>query len=190
MKKREPKKKKCAHCSNEFTPFLSTQIVCSHTCAAEHAKTKRKEKELKDWNKKKKTMEEDLRSHSQWMGILQKIFNEWIRLRDYHEPCISCQSPTSPQWCAGHFFHAGNYPAVRVDPDNVHKQCNKNCNMELGGNLHKYRPNLINKIGEKRFQELEDRANQSQLKLSVPEIKEQIAQYRIKVKELKKSLHL
>lgn len=184
------KKKKCKNkgCEKEFVPYQSTQQVCSHKCAIEYAKHKRELKEKRDWNKKKKQVEEDLRTHSQWMGLLQEVFNHFIRLRDYHQPCISCPT-TQAKWDAGHFFPKGNYPAVTIDEDNVHKQCSQ-CNQHEGGNIHAYRPALIRKIGKDRFDELDRKAHQTELKLSVPEIKELIAHYKKKVKELKKSLSL
>lgn len=184
------KQKKCKYskCGRMYTPFMSTQQVCSHGCAIGYAKEKREAQEKREWNKQKKQMEEDLRTHPQWMKILQTTFNTFIRTRDYHDPCITC-GKTQAKWDAGHFFSAGNYPSVRIDEDNVHKQCSQ-CNQHEGGNLHKYRPALIRKIGKERFDELDRKAHQTELKLSIPEIQDLIVHYKEKTKELKKSLSL
>lgn len=184
------KEKKCKNteCGKMFRPYRSTDQVCSVNCAIAYAKQKREKQEKREWDKKKKQMEEELRTHPQWVAMLQTIFNEYIRLRDHHETCISCGIHYG-QFHAGHFYHAGNYPSVRIEEDNVHKQCAQ-CNDKKGGNLHKYRPALIRKIGKERFDELDRKAHQTELKLSVPEIKELIAHYRKRVKELKKTLSL
>lgn len=58
--------------------------------------------------------------------------------------------------------------------------------MRLSGNLIEYRIGLIKKIGQQRFDELESR-KQTDLKLTLPEIKEKIVHYRSLTKELKQN---
>ena len=180
--------KKCKHCKEPFTPMRTTlEKYCQKSeCFKEFIRIEKD----KEWKKRKKKKTEELMTASDWWKKLQPVFNEYIRLRDHHEPCISCGTKIAPQWAAGHFFPVGNYPEVRIDPDNVHKQCNKHCNMELGGNIHKYRPNLIKKIGEQRFLELERKAHQSTLKMTIPEIKGMITFYKVKIKNIKFTLAL
>ena len=79
-------------------------------------------------------------------------FHKYIRKRDEGKPCISCGSYTTLQ--AGHFYSAGNHPSVRFNEDNVHGQCLR-CNFYLSGNLIPYRQNLIEKIGQEKFDKLE-----------------------------------
>jgi len=80
----------------------------------------------------------------------QQAFNEFIRYRDRHLPCISCGRHHEGQYHAGHFRTTGANPELRFDEDNVHKQCSP-CNNHLSGNLIAYRPALISKIGQARF---------------------------------------
>jgi len=77
--------------------------------------------------------------------IATRYFNTYIRNRDQGKPCISCGAYTTLQ--AGHFYSAGNYPALRFDPNNVHGQCKK-CNYYLSGNLTEYEKSLNYRVGE------------------------------------------
>ena len=45
-----------------------------------------------------------------------------IRLRDKHQPCISCGKPLEGKYDAGHFFQQQNNRS-RFNEDNVHGQC-------------------------------------------------------------------
>lgn len=94
----------------------------------------------------------------QLVQIAQRHFNAFIRKRDSFDgffKCISCSEikPVSKMH-AGHFFSVGNYASVRFDVDDCHGQCHK-CNTFLHGNLIPYRENLIKKIGQERFDQLE-----------------------------------
>lgn len=73
--------------------------------------------------------------------------------RDRDLPCISCGRHHDGQYHAGHFRTTGASPELRFDEDNCHKQCSA-CNNHLSGNLTAYRPALIAKIGQSRFDAL------------------------------------
>jgi len=183
---KEVKTKICIVCQNEFKPFKTTQKVCGIKCSLIHAKEKTKQKEVKSWNKEKKYRKEKLKTYSDWLKYLQIVFNTYIRDRDKKDPCISCGTTRQNiKYDAGHFFSVGAFPNVRFDEDNVHRQCSNNCNVKLSGNIHEYRPRLIKKIGVERFEALELRARKTDLKLSIPEIKEKIEYYKQKTKLLK-----
>ena len=91
------------------------------------------------------------KSVSQLKKIAVTHFHKYIRNRDKDKPCISCGKYTTLQ--AGHFYSAGNNPTVRFNEDNVHGQC-KRCNYFFSGNLIPYQQNLINKIGQERFDKI------------------------------------
>jgi hypothetical protein len=57
---------------------------------------------------------------------------------------------------AGHYLSTGASPELRYEPLNVHKQC-EHCNSYLSGNIAKYRPRLIEKIGLKAVEWLESK---------------------------------
>jgi hypothetical protein len=113
---------------------------------------------------------------------LDKVFNKFIRERDLLPDltfdCISChENKPIGQMHAGHFYAAGNFSAVRWDEDNVHGQCIK-CNTFLHGNLLEYRKNLIEKIGQKRFDRLEIRRH-NESKMQRFEVQALINKYKI-----------
>jgi hypothetical protein len=112
----------------------------------------------------------------------EKVFNQFIRLRDEKQPCISCgYAGNNRQWHAGHYRPKGRNSALRFDERNCSKQCSI-CNNHLSGNLVKYRENLIKKIGSEMVDELE--AINTPKKWSVEELTQIIAVYKAKVKEL------
>lgn len=94
----------------------------------------------------------------QLIKIAVRHFHLYIRMRDQGQPCISCGSYNTSD--ASHYFSAGNHPATRFDENNVHLACRK-CNYFLAGNLIPYRENLIEKIGLKKFELLEEKIQKS-----------------------------
>lgn len=116
---------------------------------------------------------------------LQRIFNEFIRLRDKGEGCISCGSFNELQ--AGHYFSAGHYSWLRFDEINVNHQC-KRCNYFLSGNQAQYRIGLLKKYGQKTVEQLEVKAQIRKVsRWSRFELEALIDFYKNKSKELKKA---
>jgi len=110
----------------------------------------------------------------------QFYFNRYIRLRDFGKPCISCGCPNFDH--ASHFFPVRGNPKLRFDEDNVHGQC-VYCNQHKHGSIAEYSEGLEARIGVDRLKALRGRRGQN-LKLSIPEIKEEIERYKQKTKEL------
>lgn len=175
------KNKKCRNCGKEFTPFLSTQKACSQSCAISIARMKLQKDESLRWSAEKKQRKEALMSHAEWLKTLQVVFNTYIRERDKNEPCISCGTTKGQMHC-GHYRSVSVAPQLRFNEDNCSKQCAR-CNTYLSGNLINYRIGLVKKIGLKKVEQLEK--DNSDLKLSIPEIKEKITYYKQKIKDLK-----
>lgn len=114
---------------------------------------------------------------------LQRVFNQFIRLRDKSRPCISCGSWNDLQ--AGHYFPAGHYSWLRFDETNVNHQC-KRCNYFLSGNQAQYRVGLLTRYGQKTVENLEMRAMLKTItKHGRFELIQLIAYYKQKIKELK-----
>lgn len=86
---------------------------------------------------------------------VQKVFNKYIRLRDKGRPCISCGLPKTLQ--AGHYFAVSGYDGLRFDEDNVNGEC-AGCNCFNESHLILYGQNLKAKIGEDRYNDLIQRA--------------------------------
>lgn len=116
---------------------------------------------------------------------LQRVFNEFIRLRDKDLPCISCGSWNDLQ--AGHYYPAGHYSWLAIDEINVNHQCLR-CNYFLSGNQVQYRIGLINKYGKEAVEKLEIRAQiRSVNKYGRFELEQLIKYYQQKIKELKQA---
>lgn len=171
------KQKKCKVCGTMFTPFQTTQQVCSIPCAVTHGKaaqTKKIRQEIRQ-------AREALKTRQDWIREAQKWFNKYIRMRDKDEPCISCGRHHQGQYHAGHYRTTAAAPQLRFHEDNVHKQCSV-CNNHLSGNLLEYRKRLIQKIGAERVEQLE---NDSTIKRwTIEELQEIKRIYKTKCKEL------
>lgn len=175
------KQKKCKNCGNLFQPNKPLQAVCSFKCSIDYAKKLNDKKEAKEWKEKKAIKKKELMSKSDYIKILQILVNKYVRKRDGNF-CISCDKPVNGKIDCGHFFSVGNYPSVRFDLRNLNSQCIR-CNQYNGGSLHEYRKNLIKKIGQEEFDELDKLAHQNR-QFDLEEIKEMIKKY----KELTKSI--
>lgn len=113
---------------------------------------------------------------------VQKVFNEYIRLRDKDLPCISCQRYKIEQ--AGHFYSAGKYPALRFNESNVHGQC-VYCNYHLHGNLIKYRIYLERRLGREKLDLLDSEATRKIKKFTQHELQAIHDLYKSKVKSMR-----
>ena len=169
------KPKKCKNCLKLFTPYRSLQIVCSVKCSFEYGSKLKEKKEQKDWKERKKVMKKDMLTKSDYIKILQQLVNRFVRQRDGNY-CISCDAPINGKVDAGHLFSVGNYPSVRFDLRNINSQCIK-CNQFNGGSILEYRENLIKKIGQKEFDELDKLAHQNRM-FDIEEIKQMIQKFK------------
>jgi len=131
-----------------------------------------------------KEMKLSLKTHKDYLSDLQKVFNKYIRLRDQNKPCISCGKPLTGKFDAGHLFSVGAYPNIRFNEDNVNGQCVA-CNQHRHGNVNEYMVNLPKRIGQERFNKLLQDRN-TNLKISIPEIKEMMIYYKQKIVSLQK----
>lgn len=185
-----PKLKKCKTCKELFLPRTTTQRVCSYFCALEDVrrqKEKAQAQERKAWRKEKKKRRDKMKTASDWRKDLEKVFNQYIRLRDQGRQCISCNTVLDPKrakYDAGHYMSKGHYPELAFIEDNVHGQCVE-CNRYRGGNYHEYTERLPRRIGQARYEQLIEKKNKP-VKLSTPEIKELILHYKDLVKDLTK----
>lgn len=185
---RPMKPKKCKACGITFTPDRPLQCVCDYRCAlalkkvqAEKANKRKAENEAKAHRADRKKAKDSIKSLAEWLDIAQKAFNSYIRARDKHLPCISCGTTADVQYAAGHFRSRGAASHLRFNEDNVHKQCNRYCNLAKSGNLHGYRPGIIERIGIERVEALEN--NNHSHKWTIDEAKEIAEIYRKKIKD-------
>ena len=173
---------KCKICKKEFEKRSPQHVVCCYSpCGVLYMSEITEKKRKKAWNKEKKELKEKIKTHSDWLNELQKVFNKFIRLRDKDKTCISCGiSLKNRKYDAGHYYSVGSSPSIRFDEDNCHGQCVA-CNQHKHGNITEYTINLPLRIGYLRFESLKQKRNES-LKLTIPEIKEKIEFYKQKIK--------
>jgi len=177
--------RKCLECKEKFTPQNNTQIVCSAFCSVQYIKKKNTKEADKKWKQEKKVLKEKLMTKSDYLNIAQKVFNTYIRLRDKGKPCISCDKHLKENDInASHFFSVGSSPNLRFNEDNVHNSCIK-CNKELHGNIAEYAIRLPLRIGQDKYEQLQQYRNKHSL-LNIDDVKELIKNYRKKIAELKK----
>ena len=176
-------KRKCKNCGEEFQKTSPLQSVCGIKCGVERSHELNKKLREKKSKADTKEMKKGLLTQPDYLKLCQKVFNEFIRLRDKDLPCVSCGTFKCEEFHAGHYV-ASTYQYLRFEEFNVWKQCSK-CNTHLRGNLIPYRIELIKRIGLAKVEQLEnDRHNN--FKLSIPEIIDLIAEYKHKLKDLKK----
>ena len=81
---------KCKICKKEFEKRSPQHVVCCYSpCGVLYMSEITEKKRKKAWNKEKKELKEKIKTHSDWLNELQKVFNKFIRLRDKDKTCIS-----------------------------------------------------------------------------------------------------
>ena len=120
-------------------------------------------------------------------GILEPIFNHFIRLRDKGKPCISCGKVKTLQ--AGHYYSVKMADAFRFDERNVHGEC-AGCNCLNQDHLILYTKNIEIKLGKEELEDLhyevsKYKRNRNSLKYKWyrHELEEKIIYYKAKVLE-------
>jgi hypothetical protein len=185
---KQPRPKKCknAACSTKFVPQRLGQAVCSPACAlaTKDVNAGRARKALADIGRQEiKVRKEKLKSRADYAREAQAVINRYVRLRDAHLGCVSCDKPASwgGQWHCSHFRSVGAAPHIRFNLWNMNKSCSQ-CNSHLSGNLAGYRPALIEKIGQARVDWLE--SNQAVARHDIPYLKRLKAVFSKKLRRL------
>ena len=192
-----PRRKRCPACRVMFVPVRDSQAVCGEIeCAIAHGQSEKGRaiagKALAEVGRREiKVRKEKLKTRADHLREAQAAVNEYVRLRDAHLPCISCDSTpndndlmTGSRWDAGHYRSVGACPELRFEPLNIHRQCVK-CNRNLSGNAVEYRIRLVVRIGAEKVAWLE--GLHAPCKYTVEEIKAIKAKYRAKTRELKRA---
>ncbi len=178
------KLKTCKICKEKFRPDRQMQMVCSPKCSIEYANQHLNKKATKTKQTARKALKQyNMNDIPVLKRRAQKIFNEFIRLRDKNLPCVSCQKIIGKDETshASHFRPATN-SRLRYDERNVWRSCVK-CNVFLSSNAIEYKKALIIKLGIDVVEELE--TTNDTYKYTKEELQEIIKTYREKVKVLK-----
>jgi len=179
------KPKKCKCCKNEFTPQNSLAQVCSAECAFALARQNGLKKMEKQTKEKRKELIAKNKTHGYYILALQTQINYIVRLIDMDCVCISCGTPTA-QFQAGHFRAVSAWSNLRFHLTNIFRQCSR-CNdpKRKGGNVIKYRENIIKNFGQDVMNYMDDlNIIYPSTKLSIDEIKDAI----VKAKHITKGL--
>lgn len=178
-----PKPRQCKACPNFFVPARPMQSVCSPRCAVRHGKQQKAEERAQI-----RTRKEAAKTIPVLIREAQVAFNAWVRMRDAHQPCISCNAPP-PDLSglhagrdAGHYRSVGSASHLRFHEDNVNGQC-VHCNQWKAGCAVDYRIGLIRRIGLARVEALE--TNNQPRKWTHDELREIKRTYVQKLKDLK-----
>lgn len=156
---KNPRPKTCSVCKTEFTPTRPLQKVCGPVCALAHAKAKesRQRKAIEKVERREiRAAKERIKSRAEYLKEAQAVMNRYVRLRDAHLGCVSCDKPATwpGQWHCSHFRSVGAAPHIRFNLWNMHKACSI-CNNHLSGNIAEYLPRLIERIGAERVEALQ-----------------------------------
>lgn len=186
VKARKAKKCRVASCGASFVPARLGQAVCSPACGLLDAATNREKarKSLAEVGRKElRAAKEKLKSRAEYAKEAQAVINRYVRLRDAHLGCISCDKPASwvGQWHCSHFRSVGAAAHLRFNLLNMNKSCSA-CNNFLSGNIAGYRPKLIEKIGQAKVDWLE--CNQEIVRHDIPYLKRIKAVFTKKAKRL------
>ena len=185
---KQPKPKTCKNpaCRASFVPQRLGQAVCSPKCglAIKEVNQEKARKSLDQVGRADiKVRKEALKSRGDHAKEAQAVINRYVRLRDAHLGCISCDKPASwgGQWHCSHFRSVGAAAHLRFNLWNMNKSCSQ-CNAHLSGNIMVYRPRLVEKIGAEKVEWLE--CNQDLVRHEIPYLKRLKAVFTKKAKRL------
>ncbi|SEC25677.1 Bacteriophage Lambda NinG protein [Pseudomonas saponiphila] len=206
-KKTKPKTCKNPACGASFVPtFSRAQKVCSWACglAIKDVNQEKARKSLALIERKEiQVRKEALKSRTDHLKDAEKAVRDYRRTYELSigSGCISCGESqesilaaqgwkTGGAFDAGHFLGKGARPELRLEPTNIWLQC-KSCNAGSSKYARKgitvsqgFRDGLIARIGLEAVEALE--ADHAPRKHETEQLKAITAEYRTKLKELKK----
>jgi len=176
---KEPKPKHCANCGCQFNPYKSTDKLCSFQCSVAY----KEKQEIEERFKKIEAKVKERDSVKLLTKLAKQLAQKWARIRDKDLPCISCNTNTSTMWDGGHLYKSELYSGLRFDETNINRQCRK-CNTYLNGNEINYVKGYMERFSINAFNELSNKATLTKnKKWSVPELKQIINYYKLKIKD-------
>lgn len=186
------KPKTCKICQREYLARSSTAQVCSMDCAIQFAAEKNAKDAARIARAARVATRQAIKQAkplSWYKKRAQTAVNAFICLRDKlaGHGCITCGTNNpNIQYAAGHYRTVKAAGQLRYNEDNIHRQCNKRCNLELSGNIREYRPRLVERIGQERFDAIEN--DNSTKRWTIPELEEMTTTYRKRLRELMKEM--
>ncbi|WP_324730995.1 recombination protein NinG [Pseudomonas paeninsulae] len=207
---KQPKPKTCKNpaCAGKFIPQRLGQAVCGPRCAIVEAKQPANQKKARvaieqRERREVKARKEALKTHGDYVGEATSAVQAYRRVYELSigSGCMSCGKTqaqvqadqgwkTGGAWDGGHFLGKGARPELRLVEQNIWLQC-KGCNGGSAKYARKgesvangFRAGLIERIGLEAVEALE--ADHMPRKPATEELKTITAEYRAKLRELKK----
>lgn len=187
MLSRQPRPRKCAWCSEQYTPSQMGQRVCSVACSIAYNRAQAAREAHRAPRKPGAGKAPTDRRTA--LKRCQLAFNAYIRARDQHLPCITCGTrnpggdPRGGVWDCGHWLTVGAHPEKRFNPDNAARQC-VSCNRHRSGAQKAFREALVKRIGLARVEAVE--APEPPAKWTVDDLNAMAADFRRMVREMRK----
>ncbi|RTY63429.1 recombination protein NinG, partial [Pseudomonas veronii] len=127
---KQPRSKTCKNpaCSEKFIAQRLGQAVCSPKCglAIKDVNQTKARKALAEVGRREiEVRKEALKTRSDHAKEAQAVINRYVRLRDAHLGCISCDKPATwrGQWHCSHFRSVGAAPHIRYNLWNMNRAC-------------------------------------------------------------------
>ena len=171
---------RCKNCKEKFEAVHFLQKYCFKS---ECSKVWIEKAKVQNWKKEKKILKDELETVQSLTKKAQRYFNTYIRERDKHKLCISCEKPLERKFDAGHYF-SSTHKNITFNENNVHGQC-VYCNQHQHGNLLNYQIGIEKRIGGEELLKLHEEAHKIR-KFTREELKEIIEMYKQKKKYLDK----
>ncbi|PPC63891.1 hypothetical protein C1Y41_04400 [Pantoea sp. ICBG 1758] len=151
-----PKQKRCPICDLMFTPWMTTQHVCSnYQCAiAWNRKQDERYRIRAERRRQRAGLPFKQKERREFLKEAQEAFNKYIRVRDAGRPCHACgcvlndNNPDRPGAFvdASHFRSRARASQLRFNVFNCVTSC-VHCNRDLSGNIPNLRRGLIDRFG-------------------------------------------
>lgn len=160
-KPKEPKQKPCCICTDKFTPFQTTDVVCAkYDCRVSYAmriveknrkaKKKAERKAASDNRKQKTAKKRELMSNDEYRAkVVQPVINEIARLIDYGQPCIATGNYGKEN--GGHYRSVGSNRTTALNLHNIFIQAFESNHFKSGDNV-KFKDGLIKTYGKDYFE--------------------------------------
>lgn len=189
------KPKKCRACNRPFTPVRPLQACCSPSCAIAYSRTCGEKRQSRAMQRVAAAEKREARERLKTLSVLctetQVPVNAYVRARDKHKGCISCDSPRIDD--AGHFFPIGSkwrISFLRFNTKLIHGQCRQCNSYKGGGNLHGYIEGIKARYGEEylaEMYEIKRLAEQGEERVTREALHEIAAEHRAKLREMRKA---
>ena len=179
------KKKICKRCEKEV--YIFARGLCKSCDMVVNSK-----KYMIDRTKKEKTKKPKAKSISKLKTELDDIYSLYIRHlyadSDGNIKCYTCDTIKPIKEMQNGHFWSRKHLSTRWNDDNCRPQC-LSCNFFNNGNYRIYTREMLNELGEDKYQQLEDLKNTT-FKINKVWILEQTEYYTEKVKQLKEQKSL